>query len=156
MVPELIPDWVRERERREAEDGLAATNAATAELIAEMRIDGQAPAFWKSVVKELHFVAQGLSRVRTTLSTPLESETESTCRLEMITKSLCPKLNYIDLFFRKGSRFIRCNPFIGKPYRLDFCVDGDAVAVCEDAGYTLMNAEAAAQFIAEAILDSLK
>jgi hypothetical protein len=35
-------------------------------------------------------------------------------------------------------------------------MDGDAVAVCESAGYRLMNPETAAQFIAEEILDSLK
>lgn len=156
MVTELIPNWVKEREQKDAEDELTAKNKAMEELFAQMKIDVRAPAFWKSVLKELHFVAQGLSRVRATLSSPVESKTESTCRLEVITKSLCPKLNYVDLFFRNGSRFIRCNPYIGKSYCLDFCMDGDSVAVCESAGYRLMNPETAAQFIAEEILDSVK
>lgn len=156
MDPELTPDWIKNL--RDKADKANAESAATAALnqIAHLKIQRDAPVFWKDLMVQLHINAESLptlGKVRGTLSSDLGSYQESSCRLEVVKGSEIPKINHIDLFYRPGTGYIRCQTLQGKAFVFSFCLDeAQNVVVLEKSGFELMNASQMAQFVTETIL----
>lgn len=156
MVSALTPDWIKNLKDKadKASTDAAASTALT--QVAHLKIQRDAPIFWKDLLVQLHINAESLpelGEVRGTLSSDLGSYQESSCRLEVVTGSQIPKINHIDLFYRPGTGYIHCLTLQGKAFVFSFCLDdAQNVVVLEKSDFKLMNAAQMAQFITEIIL----
>ncbi len=157
MNKDLTPKWMKTRAQEE--DNKRADEEYRAAIHAEgqQRIFREGPVFWKSLSKELYITAQSLESIEARgVFSSTEEGKELNSRIEIVKGNLFPKIGYTNLFYVLGSGAIRCVPLKGKSFNLSFCFDDEKnLRVIADTGTSLMDAEVAAQFITENLLDSL-
>lgn len=155
IMNDVTPEWIKKLKAEDEQRENDAAESSLAEINDSLRINAEAPKFWKQLLKELKINVDSLGElgIRGVMS-PIESN--NGCHILVARIGTAPKQTYINVFYSENPTRIRLRTDAGEE-QLPFGVcDGAVYVTSQLPPFSSMAEEQTAEYIVKRLVDWIR
>lgn len=156
LAQKWVSDLAAQDERARTESELDAAESIAASRL----VDAEIPEFMRQFLRELSTYTETLRTIQIRCNvSDFSDEHETRCRVEVaLAEALSPRFTHTNIFHSIGAHTVRCLTLGGNAFKLHFSTypKGNTIGLVSDTILSVMDAEKAAKFIVEPMVDWLR